>query len=299
MIDSDKTRHSSESDFWPAPAKLNLFLHVVGRRPDGYHLLQTVFQFLDYYDELHFSVRQDNTITLAGNYDSIEQEQDLITRAARILQYHCGVDYGVDIIVNKRLPLGGGLGGGSSDAATTLVALNCLWDLNLDCDKLSKLGLALGADVPVFVHGKAAWAEGVGEHLTPLELQEDCFLVVSPGISVSTAEVFNSPDLTRNTPAITIRDFLAGAGHNDCQEVVRTSYPEVSNLLNWLEKKGPARMTGTGACVFCVFPSVEQANTVLGELPDRWHGFVAKGLNRSPLLQRLELETQNRVSLSS
>lgn len=278
--------------FWPAPAKLNLFLHVIGRRPDGYHLLQTVFQFLDYFDELEFEIRPDAEITLTGNYDDVDPDQDLIVRAARKLQQQSGCGKGVDITVKKRLPMGGGLGGGSSDAATTLVALNRLWDLNLEDEELSATGLELGADVPIFIHGRAAWAEGIGEYLTSIEPPEDWFLVVSPGIRVSTAEVFNSPDLTRNTPAITIRDFLAGAGRNDCQDVVRSTCPEVAKLLNWLEEKGKARMTGTGACVFCAFATYEQAMAVMKTLPENWQGFVAKGQNRSPLLHRVEMEMQ-------
>ena len=281
----------STGDTWPAPAKLNLFLHITGRRADGYHLLQTAFQFLDFSDELAFKLREDEHITLSGNYDDVEPEQDLIVRAARRLQDLHGCQQGVDISVRKRLPFGGGLGGGSSDAATTLVALNLLWGVGMSADELSAVGLELGADVPVFVHGRAAWAEGVGEQLTPIEPPEAWFLVASPGIHVSTAEIFNSPDLTRNTPAITIRDFLTGAGHNDCTPVVRKIYPEIDNLLNWMEKSAPSRMTGTGACVFGSFATQQQAQAVLEVLPRPWWGVVARGCNRSPLLDKLEQVT--------
>lgn len=285
---TDQLTPRANGHIWPAPAKLNLFLHITGRREDGYHLLQTVFQFLDFSDELKFGLREDGRINLSSNYQDVEPEQDLVIRSARRLREHCGQTQGVDISVCKRLPIGGGLGGGSSDAATTLVALNHLWGLGMGVDELSAIGLELGADVPVFVHGRAAWAEGVGEHLTPVELPEHWFLVTSPGVHVSTAEVFNAPDLTRNTPAITIRDFLSGAGHNDCQQVARKICPEVDNLLNWLDKKAPARMTGTGACVFSSFATRQQAQAVLDDLPQPWWGFVARGRNRSPLLDKLD-----------
>ena len=278
-------------NFWPAPAKLNLFLHITGRRTDGYHLLQTVFQFLDFSDELEFELREDGRIILSSNYDDVDPEQDLIIRSARRLQAASGCTQGADIRVRKQLPFGGGLGGGSSDAATTLVALNQLWDLGMSTEELSVIGLELGADVPVFVHGRAAWAEGVGEQLTPIELPEAWFLVASPGVHVSTAEVFNSPDLTRNTPAITIRDFLAGAGHNDCTPVVRKICPEVDNLLNWMENMAPSRMTGSGACIFSSYATRQQAQTVLDALPQPWWGVVARGRNRSPLLDKLEQVT--------
>lgn len=284
----DATGRGSASLSWPAPAKLNLFLHVTGRKPDGYHLLQTVFQFLDFTDELDFIPRQDSGISLTGNYDGIEPDQDLIMRAAKLLQEKCMHDRGVDISVRKKLPLGGGLGGGSSNAATTLVALNWLWGVDMEPAELAVLGLGLGADVPVFVHGYAAWAEGVGERLTPIDLPEEWYAVVSPGINVSTARVFNSPDLTRNTPAITIRDFLAGNGRNDCENAVQAAYPEVAELLNWMNQRAPARLTGTGACVFCSFSTEKMARELLAELPEKWWGFVARGRNRSPLLSMLD-----------
>jgi len=286
---SDTTAASIMSRCWPAPAKLNLFLHLVGRRPDGYHNLQTVFQFLDYADELDFQVREDAHISLCSNYDHIAPEQDLIVRAARKLQESTGCGQGAVITIRKRLPFGGGLGGGSSNAATTLVALNQLWGLRLETERLAALGLQLGADVPVFVRGRAAWAEGVGEFLTPIDLPEPWFFVANPGITVSTGAIFNAPDLTRTTPAITIRDFLTGAAvHNDCEPVVRRTHPEVDKLLNWMEDFATVRMTGTGACCFSAYASRMQAEAALAALPEPWWGFVACGRNRSPLQDKLE-----------
>jgi 4-diphosphocytidyl-2-C-methyl-D-erythritol kinase len=272
---------------WPAPGKINLFLHVVGRRDDGYHLLQTAFQFLEHGDELEFETRGDGRIERIANYDGIPAERDLVVRAARALRGKGGVAAGASIRVAKHLPFGGGLGGGSSDAATTLVALNRLWGLGLDTDTLAGIGLELGADVPVFVRGRAAWAEGVGEKLTPVDMPEDWLLVVHPGVAVGTAEVFKHPDLTRNTPAITIRAFLAGAGTNICEPLVRKLHPEVAAAIDWLRERGDARMTGTGSCVFLRCQSEREARAVLAELPHRWHGFVTRGRNRSPLLDRL------------
>jgi 4-diphosphocytidyl-2-C-methyl-D-erythritol kinase len=271
---------------WPAPAKINLFLHVVGRRADGYHLLQTVFQFLEHGDSLEFEPRADGQVARIADYADIPEDRDLVVRAARALQKETGVRAGATIRISKRLPSGGGLGGGSSDAATTLVALNRVWDLGLDEDALARIGLDLGADVPVFVRGRAAWAEGVGELLTPVEVPEDWLLVVFPGVAVSTAEVFKHPDLTRNTPAITIRAFLAGAGTNSCEVLVRKLHPEVAAAIDWLRERGDARMTGTGSCVFLRCQSEREARAALAELPRRWHGFVTRGRNRSPLLDR-------------
>jgi len=272
---------------WPAPAKLNLFLHIVGRRPDGYHELQTVFQFLSHGDELYFQVRGDATIKRGRALPGIDEKDDLTVRAAYLLQEAAGVQQGVDIFVNKQLPAGGGIGGGSSDAATTLVALNRLWDVGFPKGKLIELGSRLGADVPVFVAGYAAWAEGVGERLTPLDLPEPWYLVVFPPISVSTAKVFSSPELTRNTPPITISAFLSGAGGNDCEAVVRRYYPSVAEVLDWLNLRAPARLTGTGSGVFAAFPDQAAAQQVLEQLPTPWQGFVAKGLNRSPLEEKM------------
>lgn len=279
---------SPEGESWPAPAKLNRFLHITGRRADGYHELQTVFQFLDYTDRLWFEPVPGREIELSGGVPGVAVENDLVYRAARALQDLTGYPGGVRIRLDKRLPAGAGLGGGSSDAATTLVALNHLWQTGLDEDRLAGLGLQLGADVPVFVRGRAAWAEGIGERLTPLDtLDTPWFLVLDPALSVSTAEIFSDPQLTRNTRPLKIPAFLSGAGVNDLQAVVVRHYPEVANALNWLSKYQPARMTGSGACVFAAFPEEASARTVLEQLPAPWTGFVARGCNRSPLLERL------------
>ena len=282
---------------WPAPAKLNLFLHVVGRRADGYHLLQTVFQFIDLSDLLDITVRADGQLVRQANYADIAAGADLIMRAAAVLKNETGCRLGAEITVHKHLPVGGGLGGGSSDAATTLVALNRLWHLNLAVTELADIGLRLGADVPVFVHGHAAWAEGVGEKLTPATPEECWYLVIHPGIRIPTAEIFGAPDLTRNTPATTIRDFLEAGGHNDCEPVVRRSYPAVAEALDWLTQFGKARMTGTGSCVFASFNTREEAIRAHSETPGKWRGYVARGLNQSPLLQRLAQEkTESPIS---
>jgi len=275
-------------EFWPAPAKLNLFLQITGRRADGYHELQTVFQFLDAADRLWFDVADDGVIGLEGGLPGVPPEQDLIVRAAHSLLRHTRCDKGVSIRIDKRLPAGGGLGGGSSDAATTLVALNALWNLGLGVDELAGLGLQLGADVPVFVRGFAAWAEGVGEQLTPLPgLPEPWYLVLSPAVNVSTAAIFSDPRLTRNAPPLKIPAFVSGAGTNHLQEVVVRRYPEVGKALKWLEKHQPARMTGSGSCVFAACRDRQQAESILQQVPAPWTGFVARGCNRSPLLQRL------------
>lgn len=280
---------SDQERSWPAPAKLNLFLHITGRRADGYHELQTAYQFLDVGDALWFDVTSGSGIELEPRLPGITVGQNLIVRAARRLADHTGHHQGARIRVDKQLPVGGGLGGGSSDAATTLVALNVLWGLGLDADELAWLGLQLGADVPVFVHGIAAWAEGVGEKLTPLpQLAEPWYLVVYPAVSVSTAEIFSDPQLTRNAHPLKIPGFLAGAGVNHLEPVVVRRYPEVGKALNWLSKIQPARMTGSGACVFAPCDDRHQAESVLKQLPPPWTGFVARGCNRSPLLARLE-----------
>ena len=276
----------------PAPAKLNLMLHIVGRRADGYHELQTLFQFLDYGDELGFAVREDGEIRLHTEIPGVPHDSNLIVKAARSLQQQSGCPLGADIWLDKRLPMGGGIGGGSSDAATTLLGLNHLWRLNWDEDRLAELGLALGADVPVFVRGRAAFAEGVGERLQPVELSEPWFLVVAPQVFVSTAEIFSDPELTRNTPPITVRSLLAGGGHNDCQPVVEKRYPEVRNALNLLNKFVPAKMTGTGACVFGSFPNQGDADKVARQLPVTLPSFVAQGRNISMLHRRLEALAQ-------
>lgn len=271
----------------PAPAKINLFLHILGRRPDGYHLLQTAFQFLDHGDLLQFRRRDDDCVRRLDRLPGVDPEADLVLRAARALQRHAGVRLGADIALDKRLPLGGGLGGGSSDAATTLLALNRLWGLDLPVDALAGIGLDLGADVPVFVHGHAAWAEGVGERLTPIDLPEPWYLVAWPPLSVSTAAVFSDPELTRNTPPIKISAFRPGAGRNDCEALVRRRFPEVGQLIDWMTERAPARMSGTGACVFAAFADEAAARAALAELPAPWQGFVARGRNRSPAHEAL------------
>jgi 4-diphosphocytidyl-2-C-methyl-D-erythritol kinase len=281
---------------WPAPAKINLFLHVTGRRPDGYHLLQTVFQFLDYGDTLDFELRDDGVIRSAEPLPGIAPEADLTVRAARLLQRHAGVAQGVEIRIAKRIPLGGGLGGGSSDAATTLWALNCLWGLGMSPDTLAGLGLQLGADVPVFVRGHAAWAEGIGEILTPLTLEEPWYLVLIPDTQVPTAAIFAAPELTRASDALTIDGFLSGDhGLNVCEPVVRARYPRVAEALDWLARYAPARMSGTGSCVFARFTQRQAAEDVQRRLPAGWRGFVARGCNRSPLLARAELHCAGRA----
>ena len=276
---------------WPAPAKLNLFLHILGKRADGYHELQTCFQFVDLCDELRIEVRADGEIRrVAGDY-AVSEEADLCIRAARALKSSSACSLGADIGVLKRIPMGGGLGGGSSDAATCLVALNHLWKLQWPVARLAALGLTLGADVPVFVRGRAAWAEGVGERLTPLyppvAPAETNYLILKPNVSVSTAEVFQDPELTRNSPPITIHGFLASGGRNDCLGVVRRRYPEVARALDWLSAFGSARLTGTGACVFLDCGTMQRGVEIAREAPAQIDAFLARGLNDSPLLERL------------
>lgn len=272
----------------PAPAKLNLMLHILGRRPDGYHELQTLFQFLDHGDELGFSLREDGEIHLRTEMPGVPHDSNLIVRAARSLQQASGTRLGADIWLDKRLPMGGGIGGGSSDAATTLLGLDHLWQTHLGEERLAELGLALGADVPVFVRGRAAFAEGVGERLQPVTLEEPWFLVAVPQVFVSTAEVFTDPELTRNSAPINLRSLLEGGSRNDCQPVVEKRYPEVRNALMWLNKFTSARLTGTGACVFGSFPNRDDADKVARQLPATLPSFVAKGSNISMLHRRLE-----------
>jgi len=275
---------------WPAPAKLNLFLQVTGRRPDGFHELQTVFQIIELCDSLDFEVRDDGLVKRVAGSAAVAPEEDLVVRAARLLQRRGAVERGVRIAVRKRIPLQGGLGGGSSDAATTLVALNELWGTGLGIDELAALGLQLGADVPVFVRGHSAWGEGVGEELVPIDLPQRWFAVIRPPVAVSTAEVFQAPDLTRNSPKITIRGFLQAGGRNDCEPVVTARYPEVRQALDWLGQFGEARMTGTGSCVFASFVAQDEAARALRGMAGDWQGFVARGLAVSPLPGRLEAE---------
>ena len=268
---------------WPAPAKLNLFLHITGRRADGYHHLQTVFQFLDFGDSLFFVPRGDGVIRRTNAVSEIPEDQDLVVRAAQALQRASGAGLGADIALTKRIPIGGGLGGGSSNAATTLVALNRLWNLGLATDELATIGLKLGADVPVFVRGLASWAEGVGEHLRPLDLPEPHYLVLTPPVAVSTGEIFNAAELPRASEPITAEAFLGGEGHNDCEAVTCARYPQVREALDWLRQFGPARMSGTGASVFLACPSRAEARGLQDQVPKHWHSFVAAGLNQSPL----------------
>jgi 4-diphosphocytidyl-2-C-methyl-D-erythritol kinase len=276
---------------WPAPAKLNLFLHIVGRRPDGYHQLQTCFQFVDLCDEIEIEVRSDGQVRRGVEIPGLPYTQDLCIRAARALKSAAGCALGAEISLTKRIPIGGGMGGGSSDAATCLVALNHLWGLNWSNERLAALGLSLGADVPVFVHGRVAWAEGVGERLTPLyppeAPPEPNYLILKPNVSVSTAEIFQDPELTRNSAPITIHGFLTAGGRNDCLGVVRRRYPEVARALDWLSLFGSARLTGTGACVFLACETLDLAQELMRKVPPEIEGFLARGLNDSPLLEAL------------
>jgi len=283
-----ETIPASASGPWPAPAKLNLLLHIVGRRDDGFHELQTVFQFLTLGDWLYFDVHQPPGVRLAGQPAGVPASADLCVRAAALLLETTDSKAGVMIYNDKHLPVGGGLGGGSSDAATTLVVLNRLWGLGLSPEVLARLGLTLGADVPVFVHGHAAWAEGVGERLTPVTPPEAWYLVLVPPVSVSTAAIFSDPGLTRDTPRTKIPDLLSGAGHNDCEAVVCRRYPEVAAAIDWLDRFAPARLTGTGGCVFAAFETQADAQAVAVQLPADWSGFVTRGINRSPLLTAME-----------
>ncbi len=274
-----------------APAKLNLFLHVVGRRPDGYHLLQTVFRFLDFSDELSLQVRDDGVIKLHTPIAGVPEEQDLCVRAAKLLQQRAGIQAGVDIHLKKQIPMGGGLGGGSSDAATTLLALNHLWSLHWSRERLLELGLLLGADVPVFIFGRNAFAQGIGEQLAAIDLPPAWYLVLVPPAHVSTAEVFNNKELTRNTLPIKIPPFSVYQGHNDLESVVCRAYPEVAQYLEWLkqlENTTIAAMSGSGACVFAEFATENEAYAALRQRPDTMRGFVAKGLDQHPMHDLME-----------
>ena len=269
-----------------APAKLNLFLHVTGRRNDGYHLLQTVFRLLDFSDQLGFNLRRDDVIKLHSPIAGVPEESDLCVRAAKLLQQESGVNQGVEIFLTKRIPLGGGLGGGSSDAATTLLALNYLWKLNFNKNQLIELGLQLGADVPVFIFGENAFAEGVGEKLVPITLPPAWYLVLIPPLHVSTAEVFSSKKLTRNTIPIKIPPFSIWQGHNDLESVVCQKYPEVAVYLEWLKQLKNttiAAMSGSGACVFAEFEAESAARAAFAQLPAGMDGFVAQGLDHHPM----------------
>ncbi|MFJ3467088.1 4-(cytidine 5'-diphospho)-2-C-methyl-D-erythritol kinase [Pseudomonas sp. NPDC090201] len=272
----------------PAPAKLNLMLHILGRREDGYHQLETIFQFLDYGDELSFALREDGEVRLQTEIADVPHDSNLIVKAARALKEQSGCTLGVDIWLKKILPMGGGIGGGSSDAATTLLGLNHLWQLGWDENRLAALGLKLGADVPIFVRGHAAFAEGVGEILTPVTPEEPWYVVLVPQVSVSTAEIFSDPLLTRDTPPIKVRPVPKGNSRNDCLPVVARRYPDVRNALNWLGKFTEAKLTGTGSCVFGAFPNKAEADKVSALLTETLTGFVAKGSNVSMLHRKLQ-----------
>ena len=278
---------------WPAPAKLNLFLYITGRRADGYHNLQTLFQFLDHGDTLEITPDSSGNITLLTPLAGVADDDNLIVRAARMLQQAAAArgslpeNAGAQIALEKRLPMGGGLGGGSSDAATVLVALNHLWQTGLSVDELATIGVKLGADVPVFVRGHAAFAEGVGEQIQPAEPEEKWYLVAHPGISIGTPDIFRDLDLTRNSPIRTLDELLQRPFHNDCEAVARKRFREVDALLSWLLEYAPSRLTGTGSCVFAEFNTESDARQVL-ELAPKWIcGFVARGLNISPLQRTL------------
>ncbi|MGE4447553.1 MAG: 4-(cytidine 5'-diphospho)-2-C-methyl-D-erythritol kinase [Azospira sp.] len=268
---------------YPAPAKLNLFLHVVGRRADGYHLLQTLFRFVDYGDTLHFAPREDGQVRLLNPLPGVPEESDLTVRAARLLQQEANCTRGADIRLEKRLPMGGGLGGGSSDAATVLLALNHLWQLGLSRERLQALGLTLGADVPVFIFGRTAFAEGVGEALQAVPAAPAWYLVLQPPVAVPTVDIFRAPELKRDTPAMAAADWRPGLGGNDLEPVACARFPEVARHLAWLQRFGRARMSGSGACVFAEFPDQAGAEAALAQLPPDMQGWVAPGLDSHPL----------------
>jgi len=276
---------------WPAPAKLNLMLRIVGQRADGYHLLQTVFQFIDLCDWISFHPSDDGRVYLQKPLAGVAEADDLTIRAANLLKAETGCELGVCIAVEKNLPMGGGIGGGSSDAATTLVVLNKLWQLNLSTEKLMALGLSLGADVPIFVYGHSAWAEGVGEKLQKIIVPEQWVVIIKPDCHVNTGEIFSAKELTRNSKSITISDFTAGQHQNDCIEVVRQRYPSVQDALVDLSLFSEARLTGTGACVFAQFDSKESAVSVYQSLKNKWQVYLAKGINQSPLLSKLQADS--------
>ncbi|MDD5250175.1 MAG: 4-(cytidine 5'-diphospho)-2-C-methyl-D-erythritol kinase [Rhodocyclaceae bacterium] len=268
---------------WPAPAKINLFLHVVGRRADGYHLLQTVFRFLDFGDVLRFSPRDDGHVVAAHALPGVDPDTDLTVRAARLLRATAGDRQGATIALAKRIPMGGGLGGGSSDAATTLMALNRLWGCGLTSRELQALGLQLGADVPIFIHGRSAFAEGVGERFTDVAMPPAWYLVTMPSVAVPTADIFRASDLRRDTPALHAADWHPGVGGNDLEAVACRLHPEVARHLAWLRRAGEARMSGSGACCFAAFENEAAARAELAALPAGMRGFVARGVDIHPL----------------
>ncbi|CSC82934.1 4-diphosphocytidyl-2-C-methyl-D-erythritol kinase [Vibrio cholerae] len=272
---------------WPSPAKLNLFLYITGRRANGYHDLQTLFQFLDHGDELTITANNSGNITLSPALADVALEDNLIYKAAMALKNAAQSPLGADIQLHKVLPMGGGIGGGSSNAATTLVALNYLWQTGLSDDQLAEIGLALGADVPVFTRGFAAFAEGVGEELSAVEPEEKWYLVVRPAVSIATKDIFTHPQLMRNTPKRDLASLLTTPYENDCEKIVRSLYPEVDKQLSWLLQYAPSRLTGTGSCVFAEFSSRKDAQAVFAQLSDNVLAFVAQGRNVSPLRKTL------------
>lgn len=278
----DTTRLTRLADC-PAPAKLNLFLHVTGRRPDGYHLLQSVFRLLDWHDTLHFDLRGDGLVRRTHDIAGVPAETDLCVRAARLLQQTTGCTLGADITLDKHLPMGGGLGGGSSDAATTLIALNRLWGTGLDRPRLAALGLKLGADVPFFIGGRDAFVEGIGEIITPVSLDPSWYVIVAPGVHVPTVEIFRSTHLTRDTKLLKIADFASPATRNDLQDVACRLYPEIAAAVEWLNSLAPARMTGSGACVFAQVDSEDAASAIIAACPKKWQAWKARSAPRHPL----------------
>jgi 4-diphosphocytidyl-2-C-methyl-D-erythritol kinase len=279
----------AESLILPAPAKLNLMLHITGRRDDGYHLLETVFQFIDLADHIEFSNNDEGSIERLPGNSPVAAAEDILLTTATLLQSRFQVDKGVSIGIDKRIPVGGGLGGGSSDAATCLLALNRLWELDLSLDQLAGIGLELGADVPVFVYGRAAWASGLGEVLQAIELEELIYLVIDPKLAVSTAQIFAAQELTRNCDPLTIRAFLRGSGSNVCEAVVRNLYPQVGEAIDWLSQYAVAKMSGTGACVFAAIDSLAQAEVVKSRVPREWNAYITRAMNCSPVHQQLGL----------
>ncbi|MCL9781915.1 4-(cytidine 5'-diphospho)-2-C-methyl-D-erythritol kinase [Vibrio sp. S4M6] len=285
---------------WPSPAKLNLFLYITGQRESGYHDLQTLFQFVDYGDTLTIAATSCDEVLLSPAIAGVSVEDNLIYKAAMALKNATGCDFGADIHLEKILPMGGGIGGGSSNAATTLVALNYLWQTGLTDDELADIGLQLGADVPVFVRGFAAFAEGVGEKLTPVSPEEKWYLVVRPNVSIATADIFTHPNLTRNTPKRPLASLLSEPYVNDCEKIVRMLYPEVDKQLSWLLQYAPSRLTGTGSCVFAEFNSKFDADAALAELSDDVSAFIAQGRNLSPLKTRLaDYQSANNHSIKN
>ena len=279
----------------PSPAKLNLFLHVLGRRSDGYHNLLTLFQFLDYSDQMRFTISGSPEISLTTKFPNLPQQENLIYKAALALKNHTRCSHGAIISIDKQLPMGGGLGGGSSNAATTLLGLNQLWQTQCSIDELIEIGVTLGADVPVFILGHAAWAEGIGEQLKPVEIDEPWYLVLTPNCHVDTGEIFRNKHLTRGTSPIRIAAFLTEGGKNDLQEIVCVHYPEVRRALNLLAKFGDAKMTGSGSCVFCSFKSESEAQNVFQRIQHEFNGFIAKGRNISAAHKALEVLTENDI----